>query len=101
MTVCTTKSLTGFVSSAPIHYMMIAVGYARVSTNSQLEEGISLEAQEPRIQGGGQAKGSHLQQAFIEARSAARADTRPQLQVALGRACQSKAALVVFSLSRL
>jgi site-specific DNA recombinase len=81
--------------------MMIAVGYARVSTASQSEEGISLEAQQHRIQCWCQANGYQLQQVFVEARSAARADNRPQLQVALSKACQAKAVLVVFSLSRL
>lgn len=80
---------------------MIAVGYARVSTASQQEEGISLEAQEHRIHGWCQANGYQLQQVFVEARSAARANNRPQLQVALTQACQSKAVLVVYSLSRL
>ena len=80
---------------------MTAIGYARVSTASQQEEGISLEAQEHRIQGWCQANGYQLQHVFIEARSAARADNRPELQVALSQACHSKAALVVYSLSRL
>jgi len=80
---------------------MTAIGYARVSTATQCEEGISLEAQEHRIQGWCQANGYQLQQVFVEARSAARADNRPQLQVALSQACQSKAAFVVYSLSRL
>jgi len=84
-----------------MHYMMIAVGYARVSTAAQSEEGVSLEAQERRIQGWCQANGYRLQEVFVEARSAARAHNRPQLQVALSRACQAKAALVVYSLSRL
>ena len=80
---------------------MIAVGYARVSTASQSEEGISLEAQQHRIQCWCQANGYQLQRVFVEARSAVRADNRPQLQVALSQACHSKAALVVYSLSRL
>lgn len=80
---------------------MIAVGYARVSTATQSEEGVSLEAQQHRIQCWCQANGYQLQRVFVEARSAVRADNRPQLQVALNQACQSKAALIVYSLSRL
>jgi DNA invertase Pin-like site-specific DNA recombinase len=80
---------------------MIAVGYARVSTPGQLEEGISLEAQEHRIEAWCQANGYQLKQVFVEARSAVRADNRPQLQVALSQACHAKAVLVVYSLSRL
>lgn len=40
---------------------MIAVGYARVSTASQSEEGISLEAREQVIQAWCQANGYRLQ----------------------------------------
>jgi len=97
----TTPGLTGLRCGAKMHYMMLAVGYARVSTASQSEEGVSLEAQERRIHAWCQANGYRLQEVFVEARSAARAHNRPQLQVALTRACQAKAALVVYSLSRL
>ena len=80
----------------------VAVGYVRVSTEGQAQEGISLEAQQARILAWSEATGYDLLQIHLDAGiSGCRSDNRPGLQGALSQACKQKAALVVYSLSRL
>jgi site-specific DNA recombinase len=79
-----------------------AVIYVRVSTARQVEDGISKDAQLARAQAWCEAHshviiGEHQDNGM----SGKRADNRPGLQKALEKACQQKAALVVYSLSRL
>jgi len=79
-----------------------AVGYIRVSTPGQANDGVSLEAQAARIQAWCESNGYEP----VEIRSdpglsGKRADRRPGLQRALSDACQNRGALVVYSLSRL
>jgi DNA invertase Pin-like site-specific DNA recombinase len=79
-----------------------AIGYCRVSTETQAAEGVSLEAQQAKIAAWADINGVDLVAVYIDAGlSGGRADNRPQLQAALDAACKSKAVLVVFSLSRL
>ena len=79
-----------------------AVGYVRVSTELQAQEGISLEAQQARIRAWCEGNGYTLAGIHIDAGlSGSRSDNRPGLQAALSEACRTKAALVVYSLSRL
>lgn len=79
-----------------------AVGYIRVSTAMQAEEGVSLEAQRARLEAWAAANGAELVAVHVDAGlSGGRADNRPGLQAALADACKRKAALVVYSLSRL
>lgn len=81
---------------------MNAIGYARVSTDSQATDGISLESQQARIRAWCQANGYTLAGLHVDAGlSGCRADNRPALQSALTEACKIKAAFVVYSLSRL
>lgn len=81
---------------------MDAVGYIRVSTEGQAQEGISLDAQRARIEAWCIANGYRLTAVNVDAGlSGGRADNRPALQTALAEACGQKAALVVYSLSRL
>ena len=81
---------------------MNAIGYARVSTDGQVTEGVSLEAQQARIRAWCEANGYTLVGLHVDAGlSGYRSDNRPGLQGALSSACQHKAALVVYSLSRL
>jgi len=79
-----------------------AVGYVRVSTEDQAREGVSLSAQRERIEAWAKGSGLRLvgihEDAGISGRKAA---NRPGLQAALDAACEHKAALVVYSLSRL
>jgi DNA invertase Pin-like site-specific DNA recombinase len=79
-----------------------AIGYVRVSTDLQAQEGISLEAQQARIRSWCDANGYTLVNIYVDAGlSGSRSDNRPGLQSALEAACRPNAALIVYSLSRL
>ena len=81
--------------------MSKAIGYVRVSTLEQAQEGVSLEAQERRIRARCEAEGVSLEAIYIDAGiSGGRADNRPELQRALA-ACKRGDVLVFYSLSRL
>lgn len=81
---------------------MNAIGYARVSTDGQAADGVSLDAQQARISAWCEANGYDLIGVQVDAGlSGCRADNRPALQAALSEACKHKAALIVYSLSRL
>jgi site-specific DNA recombinase len=80
---------------------MKVVGYARVSTEKQVKEGISLEAQEAKIKAWAELNDSELIAICRdEGISGAKAD-RAGLKKALEAATEHQAALVVYSLSRL
>ncbi|MGB2754942.1 MAG: recombinase family protein [Phycisphaerae bacterium] len=80
-----------------------AVGYVRVSTQGQAENGVSLSSQRARIKTWATANGYALAGVFVEngGASGSRADNRVELQRALAAACRKGRALVVYSLSRL
>ena len=79
-----------------------AIGYVRVSTEGQANEGVSLEAQEAKIKAWCEAHGYTLLGIHVDAGlSGFRTVNRPGLQSALAEACKNNAALVVYSLSRL
>ncbi|HOH80447.1 MAG TPA: recombinase family protein [Methanoregulaceae archaeon] len=79
-----------------------AVGYARVSTEEQAREGVSLEAQRARIEAWAQGNDTPLIGFFEDAGiSGSRTENREGLQKAIGMACEKRAILVVYSLSRL
>lgn len=81
--------------------MKTAVGYVRVSTSGQAEDGVSLEAQEARIRAWCTLENYNLTQVFIDrGLSGGRADNRPALQEAL-QAVGRGDAVIVYSLSRL
>ena len=78
-----------------------AIGYVRVSTEEQATEGVSLEAQRAKVVAYCGLHGLELAQTYAdEGLSAKRADNRPGLQSAITHACESRCALVVYSLSR-
>lgn len=80
---------------------MRAVGYVRVSTEGQVAEGVSLELQRAKIAAWAALHDAQLVAVFAdEGVSGARAD-RPGLQQAIATARRERAALVVYSLSRL
>lgn len=81
---------------------MLAIGYVRVSTIGQVEDGVSLETQKSRIHSWCTANDHQLVSLYIDAGiSGKRTDNRPALCSALDEACSRKAAVVVYSLSRL
>jgi site-specific DNA recombinase len=81
-----------------------AIGYFRVSTAKQAEEGLSLEAQAARIKAYCCAQGWTIRDDDFysdEGKSGKSMRSRPGLRKALDRVCELKGALVVVSLSRL
>ena len=82
--------------------MAKAVGYVRVSTEGQVTDGVSLDAQRAQIEAWAAAHGGDLAGVFVDAGfSGKRADNRAELQKALALACRTRGVLVVYSLSRL
>jgi len=80
---------------------MKTVGYVRVSTQGQAEDGVSLAAQEAKIRAWAELRDATAVEIFRdEGISGKRADNRPGLQAALLAAGKGDA-LVVYSLSRL
>lgn len=80
---------------------MKAIGYVRVSTEGQAQEGVSLEAQKARIAAWATANGCDLSGIHVDAGLSGSKSNRPGLQAALTQACSEKGVLVVYSLSRL
>jgi site-specific DNA recombinase len=81
---------------------MVVVGYIRVSTEGQAEDGVPLDAQREKIEAWAKL---HDETEIVIYKdvgiSGASMDQRPGLQDALLEACKRRAALVVYSLSRL
>lgn len=83
-------------------YAMIAVGYVRVSTFEQAQEGISLEAQREKLGLWANLHDRELVSVHEDAGvSGSSIEHRPGVRDALDEACQRRGALVVYSLSRL
>jgi len=80
---------------------MKAIGYIRVSTDGQAQDGVSLGAQESKLRAWADLNSAESVVVFCDAGlSGKRADNRPGLQDAL-KTIGSGDALVVYSLSRL
>ncbi|MCK6447155.1 MAG: recombinase family protein [Planctomycetes bacterium] len=78
------------------------IGYIRVSTEGQVEDGVSLDAQREKIEAWAKLHDETEIVIYKDAGiSGASMDQRPGLQDALREACKRRAALVVYSLSRL
>ena len=81
--------------------MLTAVGYLRVSTETQAVDGVSLDAQRAKIAAWCELNGYTLAALYVDAGiSGKSADNRPGLQAALTD-CRKGSVLVVYSLSRL
>lgn len=80
--------------------MKAAIGYIRVSTLTQAEEGVSLEAQREKIKAYCRLHDLDLLSVESDDLSGKRADNRPGLQRAINLACRQKAVICVYSLSR-
>jgi len=78
------------------------VGYVRVSTEEQANEGVSIEAQKAKIAAWCLVNDAELIGIYSDAGvSGKRADNRPELQAALNHVCKLQGVLVCYSLSRL
>jgi site-specific DNA recombinase len=80
---------------------MQAVGYIRVSTAAQADEGVSLEMQTAKVRAWAELNGAELVELVADEGVSAKDTRRPGLTRALELAQQHRAALVVYSLSRL
>jgi len=81
---------------------MVAIGYIRVSTEGQVEDGVSLDAQRSKLETWAKLHDEPVLLVFEDAGISGSSMTqRPGLQEALREVCQRKATLVVYSLSRL
>ncbi len=80
---------------------MVAIGYIRVSTEGQVEDGVSLDAQRSKLETWAKLHDEPVLLIFEDAGISGSSMTqRPGLQEALREVCQRKATLVVYSLSR-
>ena len=81
---------------------MVAIGYIRVSTEGQAEEGVSLTAQRVKIEAWAKLHDEDEVLIFEDAGiSGSSMAARHGLQKALGEVCRRRGAFVVYSLSRL
>jgi site-specific DNA recombinase len=79
-----------------------AIGYCRVSTGEQAEDGVSLDAQRAKLQAWAKLNDEPELLIFVDAGlSGSSMAQRPGLQDALDAVCKKKGVLVVYSLSRL
>ena len=79
---------------------MKAIGYVRVSTDGQVQDGVSMEAQEAKIRAWADLNGAESVTIYRDAGiSGKRAENRPGLQEALSATGKGDA-LIVYSLSR-
>lgn len=80
----------------------IAVGYCRVSTEGQRDEGVSLEAQRAKIAGYTVAMGYTMGAIHVDGGKSGRSRAgRPGLEAALAEVCRTGGVLVVCKLDRL
>jgi site-specific DNA recombinase len=80
---------------------MKAVAYIRVSTSNQVEDGVSLELQRTKVESWAQLHDAELLDVVADEGLSAKSVNRPGLQRAVELAKRHRAALVVYSLSRL
>jgi site-specific DNA recombinase len=79
---------------------MKAIGYIRVSTTGQAEDGVSLDVQRQKIEAWATANGAELLDVFSDNGASGSRRDRPGLVRAIAAVQKHKAALVVYSLSR-
>jgi site-specific DNA recombinase len=77
-----------------------AIGYIRVSTDGQAQDGVSLDAQRAKIEAWAMLNDYELAAVHVDAGISGKNCNRPGLQDALAD-CKKGSALVVYSLSRL
>ncbi len=80
---------------------MQAIFYLRVSTEQQANEGVSLEAQQAKLNAWAELNDATVLGVYSDAGISGTKDDRPGLLAAMQAACKHKACLCVYSLSRL
>jgi hypothetical protein len=81
---------------------MQAIGYVRVSTDRQAEQGVSLEAQEAKIRAMATVQGADLGEVIVDGGESAKSLNRPGLQRLLGLVNAGKIdSVIVAKLDRL
>ena len=81
---------------------MKAIGYVRVSTDKQAEQGVSLEAQEAKIRAMATVQGADLLEVIIDGGESAKNLNRPGLKRLIGRVDSGKVeAVIIAKLDRL
>jgi len=78
-----------------------AVGYIRVSTAGQVEDGVSLEMQETKIRAWAELHSVELLEVFVDEGISGANDGRPGLLAAMEAVRENKCALVAYSMSRI
>jgi hypothetical protein len=91
-----------FGGSRSMLYDMQAIGYVRVSTDRQAEQGVSLEAQEAKIRAMSTVQGAELAEVIVDGGESAKSLNRPGLQRLLAMVSAGKVeAVIVAELDRL
>jgi DNA invertase Pin-like site-specific DNA recombinase len=81
---------------------MTAIGYVRVSTDRQAEQGVSLEAQEAKIRAMATVQGAELSEVIVDGGESAKNLNRPGLQRLLALVDSGKVeAVIIAKLDRL
>src|SRR6202166_5050347 len=81
---------------------MLTIGYVRVSTDRQAEQGVSLEAQEAKIRAMGTVQGADLLEVIVDGGESAKSLNRPGLQRLMALVNAGKVqAVIVAKLDRL
>jgi len=78
-----------------------AVGYIRVSTVSQVDDGVSLEMQEAKIRAWADLNEHDLVEVYVDEGISGGNDNRPGLLAAMEAVKKHKCALVAYSMSRI
>ena len=82
--------------------LMLTIGYVRVSTDRQAEQGVSLEAQEAKIRAMATVQGAELIDVIVDGGESAKSLNRPGLQRLMGLVNGGKVqAVIVAKLDRL
>src|ERR1700730_6298153 len=81
---------------------MLAIGYARVSTDKQVDKGISLEAQQHKICAMAEVQGAQLLETIVDGGESAKSLNRPGLRRLLALVEAGKVeAVIIAKLDRL
>ena len=81
---------------------MVAIGYVRVSTDRQAEQGVSLEAQEAKIRAMATVQGTELLDVIVDGGESAKSLTRPGVERLLALINAGKVdAVIIAKLDRL